>query len=219
MIGYNRSKLFLRACHFPEILDTSSAGGLRRRKKPSSYPVEVANFGAEAAIIPAPAPCRAQCRNDYFDYFFFAMLTAEIGALDLATASLCCLSVEACCFERSFDFGDLSPMHITPLHWCRDDARALARPCPWIFQVAVGRGNVTPPPATAGVLCVFESVAGPMDWRNSATKPPCRHWSGHCRQRPSKRPDWLRHKLSRNCVHPTKHTGRNEPQQGSLAGE
>jgi hypothetical protein len=32
----------------------------------------------------------------------------------LARASLCCLSVDACCLERSFDFGDLSPMHITP---------------------------------------------------------------------------------------------------------
>ena len=63
-----------------------------------------------------PGALRSKDRIDYFriDYFFFATLTAEIGALDLARASLCCLSADACCLERSFDFGDLSPMHITP---------------------------------------------------------------------------------------------------------
>jgi hypothetical protein len=76
-------------------------------------------------MIAAPAPCRVQYRNDYF---FFAALTAEIGALDLAAASLCCLSVEACCFERSFDFGDLSPMPSPPIHWCRDGCSGIGPP-------------------------------------------------------------------------------------------
>ena len=68
-----------------------------------------------------PGALRNNDRSHYFrsdslgsNYFFFATPTAEIGALDLARASLCCLSVDACCLERSFDFGDLSPMHITP---------------------------------------------------------------------------------------------------------
>ena len=62
-------------------------------------------------------------------------------------------------------------------------------------------------------------VRRPMDWRTSATKQPCRRWSGSCRQRPSRRPVWPWPRLSRNCVHPAEHAGRNEPQQGSFAGE